>query len=301
MCLARSGNEVDPGTVTGQTVHMRCTAEDLPAFAAGTGGWLRREPVPHNVILTIMRERLDGDLPLTGAERWVRVDDGGVLVGAAVRTPPHGPVLADVAEPAARALADFFAADDPHLDQVNGLIRPVEHFARRYAEATGRTPRPGMNQRVFCLDTVIPPRGVPGAARPATAADRALLIEWADAFAAEAAPDRPHTGSAAPVDARLRHDRLVWLWQVDGEPVSTAWLTRPVAGVVRVSGVYTPPARRGHGYASGCVAAASQHALDAGADACMLYTDLANPTSNKIYQALGYRPVVDAGQWHFDQ
>jgi len=91
----------------------------------------------------------------------------------------------------------------------------------------------------------------------------------------------------------------MWLWEVDGEPVSTAWLSAPVAGVTRISGVYTPPERRGHGYASGVVAAASQHALDAGVDACMLYTDLANPTSNKIYQALGYRPVCDATQWAF--
>jgi predicted GNAT family acetyltransferase len=31
-----------------------------------------------------------------------------------------------------------------------------------------------------------------------------------------------------------------------------------------------------------------------------LYTDLANPTSNKIYQALGYRRVLDRTSLRFD-
>jgi predicted GNAT family acetyltransferase len=69
--------------------------------------------------------------------------------------------------------------------------------------------------------------------------------------------------------------------------------------VVRISTVYTPPALRGRGYASAMVAAASQHALDGGAAACTLNTDLANPTSNKIYQAVGYRPVRDTQIWRF--
>jgi len=122
-------------------------------------------------------------------------------------------------------------------------------------------------------------------------------VSWADAFAIEATPGHPPQ-LAESVDARLRHDGLLWVWQ-DGEPVSMAWLTPPTAGVSRVSGVYTPPPRRGRGYASACVAAASAHALSAGAEACMLYTDLANPTSNKIYQAIGYRPVADAVEWRF--
>ena len=31
-----------------------------------------------------------------------------------------------------------------------------------------------------------------------------------------------------------------------------------------------------------------------------LFTDIANPTSNKIYQAIGYEPVIDIDQWSFD-
>jgi predicted GNAT family acetyltransferase len=58
--------------------------------------------------------------------------------------------------------------------------------------------------------------------------------------------------------------------------------------------VYTPPHRRRRGYAGSAVAAASRRALAGGATTCMLFTDLANPTSNKIYAEVGYRR---AGDW----
>jgi predicted GNAT family acetyltransferase len=69
--------------------------------------------------------------------------------------------------------------------------------------------------------------------------------------------------------------------------------------VTRIGPVYTPPPERRRGYASACVAAASQLALSAGAERCMLYANLANPTSNSIYQQIGYRPVCDAQDYSF--
>jgi predicted GNAT family acetyltransferase len=103
---------------------------------------------------------------------------------------------------------------------------------------------------------------------------------------------------APPVDSRLRRGGMLWLWH-DGGPVSTAWTHPPVAGVVRISGVYTPPEHRGRGYPSACVAALSQRLLDGGAVACTLHTDLADPTSNRIYRAIGYRQVAEHGEWRF--
>ena len=67
----------------------------------------------------------------------------------------------------------------------------------------------------------------------------------------------------------------------------------PVAGVMRIGPVYTPPQHRGRGYASSAVAAVSRAALEGGMSQCLLYTDLANPGSNRIYAALGYRRVAD--------
>ncbi len=66
-----------------------------------------------------------------------------------------------------------------------------------------------------------------------------------------------------------------------------------VAGMSRIGPVYTPPAARRQGYAAGATHACSQDALDQGAEQVVLFTDLANPTSNGIYQQLGYRHLDD--------
>ena len=69
--------------------------------------------------------------------------------------------------------------------------------------------------------------------------------------------------------------------------------TRPSENGISVGPVYTPPEQRGRGYATHLTAAFSQHLLDAGYRFCTLFTDLANPTSNSIYQQIGYRAVCD--------
>ena len=94
------------------------------------------------------------------------------------------------------------------------------------------------------------------------------------------------------VDERLGYGGIT-LWEAGGVPVSLAGRTRVVAGMVRVAPVYTPPEMRGRGYAGAATAAVSQAPLDAGVREVVLYTDLANPTSNVLYQRLGYRPVED--------
>jgi predicted GNAT family acetyltransferase len=104
---------------------------------------------------------------------------------------------------------------------------------------------------------------------------------------------RHRTGDhGAAADERLSYGGMI-VWKVDGTPASIAGITRAVAGMVRVGPVYTPPALRQRGYAGAVTAAVSQAALDAGVREVVLYTDLANPTSNASYQRLGYRPVED--------
>jgi len=105
---------------------------------------------------------------------------------------------------------------------------------------------------------------------------------------------------AASIRERFSYGGLT-LWEADGKPVSVAGLTRRAAGMVRVGPVYTPPELRGHGYASAATAEVSQAALAAGAEEVLLYTDLANPVSNAIYQRLGYQEIEDRIVLSFSQ
>jgi predicted GNAT family acetyltransferase len=67
----------------------------------------------------------------------------------------------------------------------------------------------------------------------------------------------------------------------------------------RIGPIYTPPELRRRGYASALTADLTQMLLYRGSRFCFLFTDLANPTSNSIYQQIGYRPVADVDQWSF--
>jgi predicted GNAT family acetyltransferase len=136
-----------------------------------------------------------------------------------------------------------------------------------------------------------PARPGRGTVRAAGEADADRLVPWAEAFLRDVDMPKGRDECAGMMAERIREQRLfVWC---DPEPVSMAgWAGRTPNGV-RVNFVYTPPECRGRGYASACVAALSQHLLDSGRKFCCLFTDLANPTSNKIYQAIGYRRVCD--------
>ena len=122
-----------------------------------------------------------------------------------------------------------------------------------------------------------------------------MLAEWLQAFAVEAGvPASPDAYSS--VEKSLASERL-FVWE-DGGPASMARWAGPTPTGVRVGPVYTPPERRGRGYASACVAALSQRLLD-GRAFCALFTDLDNPVSNRIYRRIGYEPVCDFAQYQF--
>ena len=95
-----------------------------------------------------------------------------------------------------------------------------------------------------------------------------------------------------------RRGRSLHLWE-DGDVVSLAGTGGRTPNGIRIGPVYTPPDARRRGYASALVAAISQEALDAGCRFCFLFTDLANPTANHIYQAIGYAPVRDVEAYAF--
>jgi predicted GNAT family acetyltransferase len=269
---------------------------ELAGYAERVLPWLAADPVLHALPASLIDIRLSGLVPTEPDAWWLRVNAAGRLAGVALRTPPRGLLVTAMPAAAATALAEYCAAADLRPPEAGGPEPASDTFTDRYTQLTGAHRSLAMAQRLYRLDTVTPPAGVPGALREAVATDEALLIEWTHRLQSDV------FGSNAPdviesLRQRLRTGGLLYVWQLGDRPVAMNWISPPVSGVVRVSGVYTPPDLRGHGYASALVAATSQHALDTGATACCLYTDLANPTSNRIYQRIGYRPAADMNSW----
>jgi predicted GNAT family acetyltransferase len=111
--------------------------------------------------------------------------------------------------------------------------------------------------------------------------------------------DRPGAEKAADRWIAGR-GRSLYAWDVDGELVSLAGVTGPTPNGIRVGPVYTPPEHRGRGYASALVAQVSQAQLDNGRRFVFLFTDAANATANRIYQAIGYELAGDIDEYVYE-
>jgi hypothetical protein len=222
-------------------------------------------------------------------------DREGRAIGAAVRTPPYPLVIARMPPEAMADVARLAMQASSPLNRVSGPSPDVAAMARALSSLTGSQARLNRCLRIHQLDRVVPPQAqAPGRVRPAEVADLELVAEWISAFWRDVGE---HSGDDRAAARRAIDERRLHLWCVRYQPVSMAAQARPSANITCVSQVYTPPAFRRRGYASAVVAAVSQLILDSGKRHAVLFTDLANPTSNSIYRKLGYRPVCDWEDW----
>lgn len=272
---------------------------DVHPFYRQAADYLLAHEAHHNLIFGICSQLMEQPEVAEQPPYFALVRAAGEIVAAAIMTPPHNLVLALARETTAlRLIADDVRAVHPPPGVLGSKDESLA-FARIWKQSTGQAYQLGMAQRIYRLERVIPPRSAPGHLRQATAADRDLLIDWFHAFSIEAEhrSDRPR--KARSVDLRLRSPSTGNFFWEDGRPVSFTGAFRGTPNGARIGPVFTPPEFRGHGYASTCVAAVSQMMLDEGCRFCFLFTDLGNPTSNHIYQTLGYHPVVDVDQYRF--
>lgn len=221
---------------------------------------------------------------------------------AALMTPPHGLLLYSEqvdAQPALQLLAEDLHRKGWSLPTVNGPTALSAAFAQLWSQIHGVSYQIDFEERVFVLHKVDPPRYSPGLMRLATLTDLALVAQWIVAFNQEALGEQGIDQAATRQRVQTRiEDQTIYLWE-DGEPVALAGISRPTQHGMAIGPVYTPPRWRGHGYATSLVAQVSQQLLATGRQFCTLFTDLANPTSNRIYQKIGYHPVGDYRVYRF--
>jgi predicted GNAT family acetyltransferase len=262
---------------------------DTAEFAERTER-LIAERIECNVLATVFMNVRDAVHPNSSALFGYGIAYGDEVKFAALRTPPF-PLLASPLESGADKFIELWLQDDPDVESVTSVPATARAIASAWARQTGGATRRTLREAMHILEEVQdPPRPARGELRLADAGERSLLVAWTQDFVTEAGLAGA-TQAESIVDGRMRRDGLL-VWH-DEQPVSMVGITPEVAGVVRIGPVYTPPALRRRGYAGSAVAAASRRALAQGAQRCMLYTDLDNPTSNKIYAEVGYRRTDD--------
>jgi predicted GNAT family acetyltransferase len=263
---------------------------EVERFLEAAGTFVRAQP-QRNVLATVPEQIRQGRYGANALFAWL-LDDAGEVCAAALRTPPWPLLVAEIDAARAQLLVDAWLPEDPGIPGVSGEPASARATAAAWCARTGVRSWLRASEAMHVLSEVQPPPlPATGALRVAGTDELTLLIDWEQEFVLEAG-----TGvlDAAEQTVRARlaaSSQFVW---DDGGPVSTLAHSPLIAGAVRIGPVYTPPAQRGRGYASSAVAALAQRLLDAGAQRCVLFTDLANPTSNKIYASVGFRRF---GSW----
>lgn len=227
-------------------------------------------------------------------------DENGEIGASALMTPPFALIVQSepLNKPALVALADFLIVKGFRLPGVNGVDEASDCFAEIWQEKTGQHARRIVNTRAYELRQVLPIDYPAGRMKIADESDAQIAADMHNAMVEEVilGPRRLSTAESELENIRLKR---TFFWVDGGELVSITNANRPQIKSICVGGVYTPPRNRRKGYARALVAEVSKELLARGYEMTNLFTDLSNPTSNKIYQQIGYQPVCDYHQYEF--
>lgn len=231
---------------------------------------------------------------------YITVSKDGHLVGAAVLT-ERALIVSALEEPLVVELVRFLKEKNINFSGVVGPAITSEALIRIFGKLSNQKFRLNMGQKIYALTEVTFPENVEGQLSLAKDFHKDLVGQWLYEFSCESLPNEKTTleKTLELADGKIKKGEVyLWLDQ-GGNPVSMNLVGRPTENGISVSGVYTPKNLRKRGYASGVVAGASQKMLDSGKQFCVLYTDVANPTSNKIYQQIGYKEIATSKYFVF--
>lgn len=273
--------------------------ENSRAFLEQVGDALYSRETINNLILGVSERLVNNPEAYKNPFFAVVNDESGEILLAAVMTPPHNLILAG-SNDFEKGLPTLIAYLQKNKVDIPGVIGPAhisETFAKIWKRGMKEVGTIKMHQRVYELRAVHMPSLPEGQFRIAFSKDAQRIAQWLQAFSEEAlAKDAKSLIEEAKT---LISDGKIFVWEEDGEILSMAQMTRPIAHSITITCVYTPPQHRRKGYATALVARLSQHLLDLGYKFVNLFTDLENPTSNSIYQKIGYHPVCDFRMYSF--
>ena len=281
---------------------VRCSSPE--EFLVETRSYRGLDPIRTNVLGSFATSVVN-DARIYDAYWWWLVNDGeGVVAGASMRTAPFGLQVGPMPVEGARKLASAVALEDDALPWLAGSQALVSAFLESYVKSgsprSSRRPVPGRKSFIYELEELVLPN-VEGQSRVATMDDFELVDQWSSDFhffvdgVAREADERDRASLITIVD-----EGAMSLWCVRNVVVAMAGRATPVATpsglVTRIGPVYTPAENRGRGYGSAVTASLCQDLLDHGSRV-MLYADADNPTSNGVYQRVGFRLLADVVQY----
>lgn len=277
-----------------------CLVPSVRSYIEKVEGLLLKKEACNNLMLGLLSQMKHNVIAADEIDLGM-VQDQGIIDYAFMKT-PENLILADTAtvqEEVLEAIARFLYDKKISVPGVIGPVKAATAFVQTWRRWTSCQVDVQMEQLIYRLDRVNVVPDADGKLVQATDSDYPLIKEWLIQFGIEAKVDMPET-KAAKMARGFIHKRSVYLWLVDGHPVSMVNNARRMRNGATINAVFTPDEHKRKGYATNAVAALSQKLLDAGFVFCSLHTDLANPTSNNIYRKIGYYAAGTSIVYKFD-
>ena len=273
--------------------------QDAKEFFNRTQEFLLEKEFIHSLLLRISTRLKDNSQIYSKYPPYLAtVEKENNILAVALRTPPFNLIISEVHNLATlEIIAKDIYQNEGEISGISGLTKETETFAQIWQNLTGQSYEISMHLRIHKLEKVQPIDKAKGHLRFANASDRPLLLVWTEQFYREAAGSIP-VNINNEVDRYLK-EKTVYFWQNNHKLVAFINASQITGNCVNIGPVYTPPEYRRKGYATSMVAELSKMLLNRGFKYCLLFTDLANPTSNHIYRKIGYQPVSDWNEYSF--
>ena len=276
--------------------------EDIHEYYTLVSPFLMQNEAKNNLILALLNGLYKNPLKYGKFPILIAFLDKNKVVFTGMRTPPHNQILAFTENiEYVDMFSSFVHEQKQEIPGVLGFKEGALRFAQKWEELNQTPYKLDMHERIYELTEVNPVTLGKNKFRQIKLQDIDIIVKWIRAMQLEAMGIK-----MTEDDKTLKNDLIkddVWksfyvLCKDDGlVTMAKRAGTTPTGQLVNY--VYTPPELRRNGYATECVAKLSQLCLDEGKQRCLLFTDLNNPTSNKIYQKIGYIPVVDVDMYKF--
>jgi hypothetical protein len=219
-------------------------------------------------------------------------DQSHRLLGAAWITHPHPLGASEMPLSCVPALLDFAAGLKRKPSGIAAPFAIAEEFQRQWLPRQSCQIQRRFEQCIYELRELIAPSPLEGAMRLAEDSDQKLLAQWCWNFVVDCRMVKgPDNGNGKIYAKQAIESRSRYLWEIDGRPVSMVGVPGRTKNGARISWVYTPPEERRKGYAAHLVAKVCELEMAKRKSRCFFYTDLDNPTSNHIYQSIGFKPI----------
>ncbi|MCA0971117.1 GNAT family N-acetyltransferase [Halobacillus litoralis] len=265
--------------------------QNVRLFKEETEGLLMKREAENNLpigILNQLASRQSDSNP-----HLIYIKEKGRTTFLTMRTPPHLwilPSFATTTQKTIEALVDYLLDRSFDVPGVLGEEKAVEWFVAAYKRRKGTEPSLQMKQGIYKLEQLSSIPLQEGQFIQADQEHLTLAKAWFRQYGVEVKEKHIEEQADRLAEDMIEQGKL-FLWVMNGTPVSMACRARQTPNGITINAVFTPDAYKRNGYATQVTYFLTEHLLSSGAAFCSLYTDLDNPSSNSIYQRIGYKRI----------